>query len=132
MRGFLHCATGVFCTVSEHYAREVAEDLLGQLEENARSAAETLAPPTEASDGETTRATSFREAVRRRAVENPAVWSEVYDMLAPVAFNAQGVTLRARVGLRNFHALVKDLRPDVYAAAVQNALPPSIPQEEAI
>lgn len=102
-----------------HWLAEVAERLHGELLANAESVAARLAPPAVAADGRDVGERALIEQVRAASYADPTYLAQLLERLAPPAIPLpDGTTLRAQTGLENFVELVREARPDVYAAVM--------------
>lgn len=118
-----------------HYIKEVAESLLEEMRATAESVAEQLAPPADAFDGRDVQHGRFIEWWQRQSLTElgapasvdpmtgiqipaePSFMQKELDRLAPKSIPLpDGRMLRAYTGLKNYIALVKEARPDLYAA----------------
>jgi hypothetical protein len=116
----------------EHYTRSLAAELRKALTENGKAASTDLALPDDPQDGRNESHAAFVAAVREESFRDPAYLQTMLERLAPYALTLPAppgqpiVRLRSETGLKNFHALVKEARPDIYVAAVLSDPPPGI------
>jgi hypothetical protein len=111
----------------EHYTKSLAAELRKALTENGKAVSADLALPDDPQDGRNESYAAFVAAVREQSQRDPAYLQTMLERLAPVALTLpSGQKLRSETGLKNFHALVKEARPDVYVAAVLSDPPPGI------
>ena len=107
-----------------HYIRQAAAELKQEASDNAKAAAASLAPPDDAHDSVKLSRAQMIALVREQSYADPTYLARKLDEMAPVAATLPGGTpLRAANGVRYFHDLVKEARPDVYAAITGDLRP---------
>lgn len=103
----------------EHRTVLVAHKAREGVKERAKQIAAKLKPPENAADGNDMKRADFIAFVREQSELDPLYLTKVLDNLAPPAIpGPDGTKLRAELGLDNFLELVKDARPDIYAAVM--------------
>ena len=104
-----------------HYTRRIAKRLYTELQASARAASAKLALPREAHDGSVVSRATFIEAVRTGSEADPTYLAKLLDRMAPPAVTTpEGKMVRSETGLKNFHEVIRDARPDVYLAVMLN------------
>ena len=121
----------------QHYIRQAAAELKQEASDNARAVAAALAPPDDAHDSVKLSRGEVVALVRQQSLEDddarmrgaadptqPTYLQRKLDEMAPVVATLPGGTkLRAANGVKYFHELVKEARPDVYAAITGDLRP---------
>ena len=98
-----------------HYITVVAEKLRAEILASAERVAANLAPPAEAADGTEIKRAEFISWWREQSYANPTFMRDELDRLAPQAIPLPGSEpLRAETGLKNYIAIVKEARPDIW------------------
>ena len=98
----------------------MAEELRAGLADQARLVAERIKLPDTAFEGKSLSRAEFVTHVRQQTFTDPAYAGSMLERLAPVVFQlADGRSLRSENGLKNYIALMKEARPDIWLAAQQ-------------
>lgn len=109
----------------DHYLHELAGELRRTLRENGKAAEQDLALPDDQHAGRDVGHQRMIQDVRLLSQQQPTCLARLLERLAPKGPTLpDGTVLRSETGLKNFHDLVKEARPDVYTAIVLTEHPP--------
>src|SRR5262245_32649896 len=98
-----------------HYTHQIAGELLGEIHATGQDAAGSLQLPSDGHGNVAMGHKAYVDLGRRQSFLNPNHLQERLDQLAPQgATLPSGVKFRSPSGVRNFHAYVRAVRPDVY------------------
>jgi hypothetical protein len=106
-----------------HYTHKIAAELYAEARSNAAKSAVALAPPDDGNDAVKVTRKRFVGWVREESAD-PNFLPTLYDRLAPHAFTLpDGTKMRAPTGVQHFREVVKEARPDIYAAVTGDTRP---------
>jgi hypothetical protein len=119
-------STGVRRVAKRTVLHEIADELRQEILAVAKAVAEEIGPPADAYDGQNLKSQKeyFAEA-RAKSFEDPNYVQADLDRMAPALIPMPGgVMLRSPTGVKNFIEKWHEARPDLYAHAVLEQLPP--------
>ena len=102
---------------SKHPITTVTQDLMGEVAENAKSAATALAWPDHVAGTQKISQAEEARLVRELALSDPTYLPRKLDEMAPkVIKGPDGQMYRPIQGMQRFQALVKNAMPELWAA----------------
>jgi hypothetical protein len=104
---------------------EIADELRQEILAVAKAVAEEIGPPADAYDGRSVSRADYIAEARAQSYADPNYVQADLDRMAPALIPMPGgVMLRSPTGVKNFIEKWHEARPDLYAHAVLEQLPP--------